>query len=181
MIFLAGVHGVGKSTLAEKIEGFGIRCYRASEMIEAGADRKMPVNKEIGNIEENQKVLEQEMGRVLKKGGVTILEGHLCLIDDGGHIVKIPRSTFERLCPEAVWVLVDDAEVIAGRNSNKSSLLSSAEFVSEFQKQELAYGKEIADYLDIPFDRIDSQEDGINKIRAYVRERTHCDINTFGD
>lgn len=182
MIFIAGVHGVGKSTLTKRIEKeLGIRCYRASDLIETGGNRKMPGNKEIWDIDDNQKVLEQEIHMVVNEQEMSVLEGHFCLLNDKGEIVKIPRGTFDKLYLEMILVLVDDAEVIAKRNWDKSRLLSSAEFIDEFQKQEVAYGKEIAGYLDILFDQIEKHEDGMKKIEEYVKEKARRGINTFSN
>lgn len=182
MIFIAGVHGVGKSTLSKKLEEeLGIKCYRASSLIESGGNKNMPVNKEICNIDGNQKILEQKISQLVNERGVFLLEGHLCLINGQGKIQQIPKDIFRKLQLEIIWVLVDDPEKIAMRNWDKSYLLSSAEYISEFQNREITYGKEIAKYLDIPFVIIDNRDDGMNKIKGYIRERMYCGINSFVD
>lgn len=178
MIFLAGVHGAGKTTLVKHWEKeLGIKGYNAGLLIEHGGNKKMPMNKEISNIDDNQKILEYEVSLLSNERNLFVLEGHLCLIDGNGRVARISRNIFETLKPETIWVLVDDADTIAKRNWNKSSLLSSPSFICEFQKQESVFGKEIADYPRISFKIINGWDDGIKQMDEFLKARMNYGSN----
>lgn len=87
MIFLAGIHGAGKTTFCSRVEKeLGVKCWSASGLIEAVVKQRMPENKEIKDIGQNQRLLEYAV-RILGISGESILmEGHLCLLNEYGEI-----------------------------------------------------------------------------------------------
>lgn len=164
MIFLSGIHGVGKTTVGKRLEKeLQIKCFTASSLIEQGAGLGMSFDKRVDDIEYNQMVLEEEIERLKKCRRNFILEGHLCVLDINGKIRKISLNTFRNMSPRGLIVLVDDVNKIAERNHGKGSLLSSKEFLRDFQQVELEYGKTIGERLRIPVQISNNDENGDRK------------------
>lgn len=163
MIFLAGIHGAGKTTFCKRVENqLGAKCYSASGLIEAVMRQKMPENKEIRNIEQNQRLLEYAVRMMGRSCESILMEGHLCLLNKEGEIVRIPQNTFEKLKVQRIFVLTDEVSVIARRNEQRSSLLASPDFIARFQGDELAYGEELCEAMGIPFHVIENTESGFH-------------------
>lgn len=66
-IFVAGVYGVGKDYLCNKISNFsGIKKFSASQLISNINNENYVNNKSIKNIDENQAILTGEVSNLLK-------------------------------------------------------------------------------------------------------------------
>ncbi|MDO4297634.1 MAG: AAA family ATPase [Lachnospiraceae bacterium] len=159
MIFMAGIHGAGKTTIGKKLEEkWNIRCVAASALIEAASDQVMPGNKVINSIEENQEFLLREVSKLRNYGGQFILEGHFCLINGMCEIESISLDVFEKLNPEMIVIISAHPESIARRNKDKGLLLSNVEFVDRFQRAEIGYGEEVGRYLGVPCHIVENDE-----------------------
>lgn len=76
MIFLAGIHGVGKGVLSKEIEEkTGIKSYSASELMQEQGNMSFNVNKRANNISKNQDYLVEAI-RNKNLSGRYILNGH---------------------------------------------------------------------------------------------------------
>lgn len=171
MIFLAGIHGAGKTTFCTRaVKELGIECVSASGLIEAVLKQKMPKNKEIRDIERNQRLLEYAVRLMGISCENILMEGHLCLLDENGEIARISAGTFDNLAVQRIIVLREEISVIAGRNRCRGSLLSSPEFIDKFQNEELQYGRELSEKMQIPFHIIANTEAGFYEFTEIWKE-----------
>lgn len=178
MIFLSGIHGVGKTTLIKRLEqDLKITCYSSSLLIENELKNKMPIDKKVSDIKYNQLILEKAIDKLYKTGNIFILEGHLCLLDNDGKVVRIPKKTFYNLHLDMIIVIIDDIEKISKRNLGKSELLSNIEFICEFQKQEIDYAKFLGEFLQIQIMIIQNSESGYEIIKNYIKGKNKSGIN----
>lgn len=169
MIFLAGVHGVGKTTLCKEIENtLNVPCYTASALIERFSDVKMNADKRVESIADNQQILLRAV-QCLQSGHEFILEGHLCLLNGEAQVQRIGLKIFTELAPTAIFILIADEKEICRRNHEKSGILEDRSFIRYFQEQEIAFGKELAEKLGIPVREINA-ENGVSTIAEFLEE-----------
>lgn len=96
-ILFSGVHGVGKGFFLKKInkeiEEYNI--YSASTLIEKYQTSTDAGYKKVRNVKNNQDILIKAIKEAkMKDGNSFILDGHLCIFDVEGNIVRIPENFF---------------------------------------------------------------------------------------
>lgn len=148
IIFIAGIHGVGKTYYCNSLNN-RIKNYSASNLIR---EYKEINSKIVKNIGENQNYLLEAISRLNEEK--IYLDGHFCLINSKNEIEKIPLNTFKSLNIKKIIILYSAPFLIAERLKKRDNKKYSIKMLDEFQNKELDYGKEIANMLDIPFEKI---------------------------
>ena len=93
IIFVAGIYGVGKSTLCERLGlSIGIPCYSAGDLISALNGETYGRNKTVVNKEKNQDILVAAVNDRLQKDTAFILAGHFCIFDKS---FKIENASYK--------------------------------------------------------------------------------------
>ncbi|MCT4594626.1 MAG: ATP-binding protein [Anaeromicrobium sp.] len=155
IIFISGIHGVGKTTFAKSMsKKYGIEYYSSSELISNNCNKKFD-SKLTNEIDENQNQLLNAVEKLLNKKKIYFLDGHFCLLDKKLYIKRIPLGTYMNLGIKAIILLVDSVENINNRLNYRDNRNYELDLISEFQKQELNYANEIASMLDVPIICID--------------------------
>lgn len=145
MIFISGVHGVGKSYFCDMVKTeTGIESYSASTLITQKKHSGFSKDKLIPDIDDNQQYLLQAVSELRDSGENFILDGHFCLLNASGEITRIPYDTFTTLKPEAIILLMERSEVIAARRKKRDGIEASVQDIEDFQQEECAYAKEVA-------------------------------------
>jgi len=126
-IFLAGVYGVGKSTLAEKLSSSsGIPCFSAGDLISKVNGEKYGSNKVVVDKNKNQDILAACVSEILQKSEAIILAGHFCIVNREGKVKKIPDAVFAKLQIEKIILLEAAPQIIRkhllGRDGKDYSL-----------------------------------------------------------
>ena len=107
IIFIGGIHGVGKSTVCTKIsDSLKIKSYSASSLIKSVSGLTFPSDKKIKGINKNQDLLITAVDKYIDPNIYCLLDGHFCLLDQNGEITDIPIATFTNLSPSAILVLM---------------------------------------------------------------------------
>ena len=151
MIFISGVHGVGKSFFSEKIkEEYGLNTYMASRLISDYKNCDFQPNKKVSNIIDNQKMLLLAIEEKSEKERTFLLDGHFCLIDNNNNITRIELNTFEDLQLDAIVLLTEEPHIIACRRKNRDGISIDTTSIKEFQEEEIKYAIEVAERLHIP-------------------------------
>lgn len=90
IIFVAGIYGVGKSTLCERLGlSIGIPCYSAGDLISALNGETYGRNKTVVNKEKNQDILVAAVNDRLQKDTAFILAGHFCIFDKSFNVARL--------------------------------------------------------------------------------------------
>jgi adenylate kinase len=151
MIFISGVHGVGKSYFCTILrESTGIETYTSSKIIEQAKKVSFAANKKINDIDDNQKHLLAAITALKEKNRFFVLDGHFCLLNKDGSIVRIPKQTFIDLQPEAIVLLTEQPAIIAERRMERDGIETDIVQTQRFQEEEIAYAQEVAEELGIP-------------------------------
>lgn len=152
IIFIGGVHGVGKTTLCTSIcSKFDVVHHSASELIKRYRHIEFPLNGRVENINRNQDALINAINEYLDTGEKYLLDGHFCLLDQDGVITKIPIATFIALSPIGIILLHDDPSDIHFRLRDRDREIYDMDTLSFFQEQELHYSRSVAAKLNVPY------------------------------
>ena len=144
MIFISGVHGVGKSYFCDMVKkSTGIESYSASTLITNKKHTGFAKDKLIPDIDDNQQYLLQAIDELRSSGHNFILDGHFCLLNTSGEITRIPIDTFKSLNPDAIILLTEAPSVIAARRKERDGVNTSIQNIEEFQQEEYVYAKEV--------------------------------------
>lgn len=101
LIFIGGIHGVGKSTLCKKlISELKIPHYSASELITRAQKGLYTKNKTVKNVTKNQDVLLVALNEFVDEPCI-LLDGHFALFDAKQKVQQIPVETFASIEPIA--------------------------------------------------------------------------------
>lgn len=150
MIFVSGIHGVGKTYFCTMIKKqLNISSYSASELISKRGKKKLSSDKRTSEIALNQIYLEEAINELNKDSKKFILDGHFCLLDSDQKISRIPREVFFTLKPDLIVLLKEKSFVIAARRLQRDGVVVDEDFISTFQQEEEIYAKEIANQLEI--------------------------------
>lgn len=169
MIFLSGIHGVGKSYFCEQLKRkIDIETYTASELISAEKDELFSSDKHNKDIADNQQYLLNAVRKLDSKEGKYLLDGHFCLLNENGQITRINSDTFINLSPNAIILLTEVPEVIVERRKARDNVNCNVDEITAFQNEEIAYAKEVAKLLSVKL-IISHGADDLNAIVDFIR------------
>lgn len=152
VIFVAGIHAVGKSTACKAVsDEFGIPHYTASQIIRTEKTSAISVNsKLVDDVAENQRLLIQGVSRILSDGHF-LLDGHFTMRrKSDGDIEPIHVDVFRELNVGGVVLFVDQPEKISRRMHDRDGSLQSVGRHQDHQNAEIAHANHVASMLDLP-------------------------------
>lgn len=152
MIFVAGIHAVGKSTTCEFVSAeLGIPHYTASQIIRGEKSAAVPAgSKLVDDVADNQRLLIQGISR-LSATGIVLLDGHFTIQrKSDGAIEAIPVEVFREIQVSAVVVFTDDPVKIAERTFARDNAVLSLELLHSHQEAEVKQAKHVATTLGLP-------------------------------
>ncbi|MBE3686819.1 ATP-binding protein [Vibrio parahaemolyticus] len=136
IIFVSGVHGVGKSTLCTKLSNkTGIPFLSASTIIREFKAENENINRLNAEVMSNAKAFNLGVKELLKKNDYYIIDGHTILLDENGDYIPIPPNIFSDLPIIKFVTMYNDLSVIGERMSN--DIPKNMDFLREFQNLEL--------------------------------------------
>lgn len=98
VIFVAGVYGVGKSTLCNKLENhLKIPAFSSGDLISKINGEVYGRNKVVKDKEANQNVLISAVEERLKEFSIILLAGHFCIFNTKNEIDILPEFVYKRL------------------------------------------------------------------------------------
>ena len=151
IIFVGGVHGVGKTFWCKKTSDIlNVEHYSASVLIKNIKNAEFLKNKQVEDIDSNQDALVSAIDRYIDADATFLLDGHFCLLGTGMCVTSIPEDVFISIAPIAIIVLVDEPDNIYNRRSELYELGMHSAKIDEFQKQEIQHAHAIANSLQVP-------------------------------
>lgn len=151
MIFLSGIHGVGKTFFCNLAkEKLGIKSYSASQLIAEKRNKGFLTDKFVSDIDDNQSLLIETIDELRQNKEEFILDGHFCLLNACGEVARIPYNTFELLRPEAIILLTEKPDVIAERRFQRDGIIQDICEIREFQEAEKQYAQEVSQNFKVP-------------------------------
>lgn len=158
IIFIGGIHGVGKGTLCEKVcNDLNLLHLSASEVLK-WEEISEKENKLVEDFNLTQNRLITNLQQIVSENERYVLDGHYCLLNKYNVPEKIEFDTFRTLNPFAFIIVVDDVQEIKRRLENRDKKEYDFELLFKFQELELEYSKELAEKLNKPHLTLKSTE-----------------------
>lgn len=151
-IFVAGVHGAGKTFVAKPAcEKLGLIHATASQLIrEERGQASWDGAKVVSEVEQNQLALVSAARRVRASGAKLVLDGHFVLRRAIGDHERLPTEVFRALGCTAVLMIRCPVPVLLERlQARKDKSWSEAE-LAIFSEAEEEHGTHVARVLNIP-------------------------------
>ena len=152
IIFLAGVHGVGKGFLGALVaKSLGMEHLTASRLIKEEKGRETwGADKRVAELDDNQSALIRAVGQLTESGQDILLDGHFVLRGTSGEVVRLAKEVFAALQLAGVVLLTEDAQLITGRLEIRDGTVVSSESISELAAEESAHAREVCSVLRVP-------------------------------
>lgn len=151
IIFVGGIHGVGKSTICQKlVSDLNINYLSASEVLkwaDLNTDKK---NKKVSDIPQTQNRLISGLTNIITQDNYYILDGHFCLFNKEGIVTKIPLETFIAISPIYLIIVIDDIADIVIALEKRDEKAYDFDTLAQMQNLEIEYAHEISQKLNIP-------------------------------
>lgn len=153
-IFIAGIHGVGKTFLASRLPAsYGLTHTSASKLIR---EEKMLPNwgndKLVADIDSNQIALAKAVQRHNDSGTKLLLDGHFVLLDVGGNFTCIEMEVFRSLHLDAVILIEEMPSTVAERIRQRDERVTDPEFLVDFMTAERTHAQSVCNEIGIPLD-----------------------------
>jgi len=153
IVFVGGVHGVGKSTHCQQIaERTGLQWLTASALIKA--EKESAINEHAKFVLDpagNQELLVRGVRKhVTASHERVLLDGHFTLLKPDGEIIAIEVDVFAQLGLNTIVVLRDNPISICNRLRERDAQDWSMTMVSAHQNAEIDQAHFVASNLGIP-------------------------------
>lgn len=155
IIFIGGIHGVGKSTICQQIcNNIDIEHLCASDVIKWGGSTCETADKRVLDIQQTQDRLVAGLREIVMKDKYYLLDGHYCLINTNDTISQVPQKTFKDIRPILLVVVTADISEIKHRLETRDARLYDYKLLEAMQNKELEYAKNLSMILHIPLEII---------------------------
>lgn len=150
IIFVAGVHGVGKGTICHKIESqFGLHNFTASSLIKSVKNSAVDNDKVVVDAGKNQDYLLMAIEQLNVDSEYILIDGHFCLQGSSG-IFDVPIETFQGMNLVATLLLTDDVSAIYQRLYSRDGKSLDESTIEELQNREQDRANSVTSSLKIP-------------------------------
>ena len=152
LIFIAGIHGVGKSTFCNRFKAIhdNLDCFSASSLIKNYKSNAFTSSKQVPDIDSNQDILINALASQQTTKDLILLDGHFCLFDGEFIPQEISSEVFIKLNMDVIILLTAPIELIIERMKSRDGKHHSFKKLSELQNLEIAAAQKIAKKLNIP-------------------------------
>jgi adenylate kinase len=145
IVFIGGIHGVGKSTICRQIcDDVKLEYLSASELLKWNDIRENAQNKKVNNIPFTQERLILGLTNSIQKNKYYLLDGHYCLLDKENEIVNIPLDTFKLINPISLNIILGDITEIKTRLEKRDNILHDHNLLNRMQERELDYARQLS-------------------------------------
>lgn len=150
-ILLAGIYGVGKSTLGEKLsQETGIPYYSAGDLISEKIGEQYGANKAVSNKIRNQDVLAEIVSELLISREHILLAGYFCIVTQDGQVDLLPESVFYKLGIEKIILLEAPVDIIYMHLAHRDNQCYSLDLLEQLLHTERKSAESISLHLDCP-------------------------------
>jgi adenylate kinase len=152
VIFLAGVHGVGKGYLGIPVaKALGISHLTASQLIgEEKGRATWGIDKKVADLDDNQLALVRAVAQKRIADGDILLDGHFVLRNSEGILVPLEQSVFADLKLSGVILLTEDTNIIVSRLALRDGAPTNLDEISELADAESVHAHAVCQALGLP-------------------------------
>lgn len=151
VVFVAGVYGVGKSTLCNKLRSItGIPAFSAGDLISEVNGETYGKNKVVKNVNSNQEILITAVDTKLKEYPHLLLAGHFCIVDKNNKVELLPEYVFSKLHLKRIILLEADSLRIAENVNRRDQRVYPVQTLEQLIDCEHKQAQRVAQKLKIP-------------------------------
>lgn len=157
-IFVAGVHGAGKTFATKPACGkLGLVHATASQLIkEERRQATWDLAKMVSDVDQNQAALISAARRIRESGATLVIDGHFVLRRALGTHERLPVDVFRALKCSAILLIRSPVPVLLERLLARQDMSWTEAELSDFSMAEQAHSAEVAEALGIPLKILDS-------------------------
>lgn len=150
-IFIAGIHGTGKTYLCQSYASNNEITHKSSSDIIRG--EKLNTNwskdKRTESLDENQIALRDGVKKIIATGSKLLLDGHFTLINSRAEITPLHHETFRNLGISAVILIEANEGTISKRIQERDSERPAVN-IKDFTNTERDHAKHVCKLLSLP-------------------------------
>lgn len=148
VIFVGGIHAVGKSTFAKyvKLQYPMIETLSCSKLL----NWEDSTNKEVENVSSNQERLISRLNEFLDVDKPYLLDGHFCLINQQQEIEAIEPTIIQNINPALIILLREEVSIIHTRLLERDHKDYDIKLLEEMEEKERKSAHQIATQYNIP-------------------------------
>lgn len=167
IIFLGGVHAVGKTTFSNIVKQDNpiIRTESCSNILKW----KDPKEKEVEDIPANQNRLANNLRHMIDVDVPYLLDGHFCLLNKDREIERVALETFEAINPVFIILLTERVDILEIRLQKRDGKKYDRKKLELMVEEERKWAEEVAAKLSVK----------IYEIKATEYDRVKDTINEF--
>ena len=156
VIFLTGVHGVGKGFIGVPLaQSLGVSHFTASQLIrEEKGQSTWGVDKKTSDLDDNQLALIRAVGQRRLTHTSILLDGHFVLRNAQGVLTPLATAVFKELHLTGVILLTEESSIIASRLAMRDKGTPDVYAISELAEAESAHAQAVCSELEIPLNVI---------------------------
>jgi len=155
IIFIGGIHGVGKGTLCKKLSSeMMIPHYSSSDLLKWD-EISTKENKAVKDFKQTQNRLIAGIENQIEKDKLTLLDGHFCLLNQEGLPKKIDEEVFQQIQPLAICIKIQDIATIHERLKIRDGNKYKMETLDAMQRLELSQSLKVSQMLCIPLFQVE--------------------------
>jgi adenylate kinase len=178
IIFIAGIHGVGKTTVSQVMsKKLGIPHLSASNVIKE--EHSFAVNetsKLVANVKGNQQLLINGLKKAAHNHWI-LLDGHFTMRrKSDGELENVPIETFIDINVSAIVLYIDSPSDISDRLFIRDQIRQSKELLHLYQETEIAHAQYVAATLGVPLIKLPpcEVETAISQIKTWFEYAVFC-------
>ena len=150
IIFIGGIHAVGKGTVCEKIaQKFNFEHLSASQILKWNEISDLK-NKKVNDFNTTQDRLLTNLDKITQPNKRYLLDGHFTLLNSKGEPEKIDESTFVGIQPKSIILLICEPKIIFERLKQRDNSTYKLDILEKMQTMEIEHAKYISQKLNIP-------------------------------
>lgn len=147
-LFVAGVYGVGKSTLCAQLSAaLQIPFFSAGDLISKVNGEQYGANKAVTNKFSNQNILAAEVQKQLEVHSHIILAGHFCIFNKDNQVDRLPEEIFQKLKITKILLLEADTEKLLSNLSARDKREYTYQQILELQQAEQAMAQRVSEQI----------------------------------
>jgi adenylate kinase len=169
VIFIGGIHGVGKSTICQHVcRELNMEYLSASEVLKWEDINEDEKNKKVEDIPFTQNRLITGLKNTLQKDKNYLLDGHYCLLNKDNEVENISLDTFTQINPRILVLILGEITDIKKRLEIRDNKLYEYKLLEHLQNSELDYAKYLSEILNVPL-HIGKSDDYLSVLNSLAK------------